>query len=57
MSDFNIQKRQNETPQHALAESFLKSFLEGRSWREIVAEMGISKGSAQRAFCGLPKKV
>src|ERR1700685_1593837 len=27
----------------------------GRSWREIVAEMGISKGSAQRAFCGLPK--
>src|SRR5271169_5538522 len=23
----------------------------GRSWREIVAEMGISKGSAQRAFC------
>jgi DNA invertase Pin-like site-specific DNA recombinase len=28
----------------------------GRSWREIVAEMGISKGSAQRAFCGLPKK-
>ena len=29
----------------------------GRSWREIVAEMGISKGSAQRAFCGLPKNV
>ena len=28
-----------------------------RSWREIVAEMGISKGSAQRAFCGLPKNV
>jgi DNA invertase Pin-like site-specific DNA recombinase len=27
----------------------------GRSWREIVVEMGISKGSAQRAFCGLPK--
>jgi DNA invertase Pin-like site-specific DNA recombinase len=29
----------------------------GRSWREIVTEMGISKGSAQRAFCGLPKNV
>jgi DNA invertase Pin-like site-specific DNA recombinase len=29
----------------------------GRSWREIVEEMGISKGSAQRAFCGLPKNV
>jgi DNA invertase Pin-like site-specific DNA recombinase len=29
----------------------------GRSWREITAEMGISKGSAQRAFCGLPKNV
>src|SRR5271155_2589645 len=27
----------------------------GRSWREITAELGISKGSAQRAFCGLPK--
>lgn len=30
---------------------------QGRSWREIVAETGISKGSAQRAFCGLPKNV
>jgi DNA invertase Pin-like site-specific DNA recombinase len=29
----------------------------GRSWREITVEMGISKGSAQRAFCGLPKNV
>jgi len=28
---------------------------QGLSWREIVAETGISKGSAQRAFCGLPK--
>ena len=27
----------------------------GRSWREITAEMGISKGSAQRALWGLPK--
>src|SRR5579863_7861104 len=27
----------------------------GRSWREITAELGVSKGSAQRAFCGLPK--
>jgi DNA invertase Pin-like site-specific DNA recombinase len=27
----------------------------GRSWREITQEMAISKGSAQRAFCGLPK--
>lgn len=30
---------------------------QGRSWREIVAETGISKGSAQRAFCRLPKIV
>jgi DNA invertase Pin-like site-specific DNA recombinase len=29
----------------------------GHSWREITAEMGISKGSAQRAFWGLPKNV
>src|SRR5271156_2013591 len=29
----------------------------GRSWREITVELGISKGSAQRAFCGLPKNV
>jgi DNA invertase Pin-like site-specific DNA recombinase len=28
---------------------------QGLSWREIVAETGISKGSAQRAFGGLPK--
>jgi len=27
----------------------------GRSWREITEELGISKGSAQRAFCSLPK--
>lgn len=27
----------------------------GRSWREISVEMGISKGSAQRALWGLPK--
>jgi len=30
---------------------------QGRSWREITLEMGISKGSAQRACCGLPKNV
>jgi DNA invertase Pin-like site-specific DNA recombinase len=29
----------------------------GRSWREITAEMAISKGSAQRALWGLPKNV
>jgi DNA invertase Pin-like site-specific DNA recombinase len=29
----------------------------GRSWREITVEMAISKGSAQRAVCGLPKNV
>jgi len=29
----------------------------GRSWREITAEMAVSKGSAQRAFCALPKNV
>jgi len=29
----------------------------GRSWREITTEMAISKGSAQRACCGLPKNV
>ena len=30
---------------------------QGLSWREIVTETGISKGSAQRAFCSLPKNV
>jgi DNA invertase Pin-like site-specific DNA recombinase len=30
---------------------------QGRSWREIVSETGISKGSAQRALSGLPKNV
>jgi DNA invertase Pin-like site-specific DNA recombinase len=29
----------------------------GRSWREITAETGISKGTAQRALCSLPKNV
>jgi len=29
----------------------------GRSWREVTAEMGISKGSAQRAYWGLPKNL
>ena len=28
---------------------------QGRSWAEIVAETGIGKGTAQRAFAGLPK--
>jgi DNA invertase Pin-like site-specific DNA recombinase len=28
---------------------------QGRSWSEIVAEMGIGKGTAQRALAGLPK--
>lgn len=28
---------------------------EGRSWAEIVAQLGIGKGTAQRAFAGLPK--
>ena len=30
---------------------------QGRSWREIVTETGISKGTAQRALSGLPKNV
>ena len=30
---------------------------QGHSWREIVTETGISKGSAQRAFYSLPKIV
>lgn len=30
---------------------------DGRSWREITAELGISKGSAQRAYSSLPKNV
>jgi DNA invertase Pin-like site-specific DNA recombinase len=29
----------------------------GRSWREIVAETGLSKGTAQRAVWGLPKNL
>ena len=30
---------------------------QGRSWREIMAETGISKGTVQRALSGLPKNV
>lgn len=30
---------------------------QGRSWREITAETGVSKGTAQRALCSLPKIV
>lgn len=30
---------------------------QGRSWSEITAETGISKGTAQRALAGLPKNV
>jgi len=30
---------------------------QGRSWREITTETGISKGTAQRALSGLPKNV
>jgi DNA invertase Pin-like site-specific DNA recombinase len=30
---------------------------QGRSWREITAETGITKGTAQRALCSLPKNV
>jgi DNA invertase Pin-like site-specific DNA recombinase len=30
---------------------------QGRSWAEIVAELGIGKGTAQRALSSLPKMV
>ena len=30
---------------------------QGRSWREVMLETGISKGTAQRAFLSLPKNV
>jgi DNA invertase Pin-like site-specific DNA recombinase len=30
---------------------------QGRSWREITGETGVSKGTAQRALCGLPKNI
>ncbi len=30
---------------------------QGRSWREVCAETGLSKGTAQRAISGLPKMV
>jgi len=33
--------------------AFLRT--QGCSWAEIVAEMGIGKGTAQRALAGLPK--
>jgi DNA invertase Pin-like site-specific DNA recombinase len=35
--------------------AFLRT--QGRSWSEIVAEMGVGKGTAQRALAGLPKIV
>ena len=30
---------------------------QGRSWRKLCAETGLSKGTAQRALCSLPKNV
>ena len=30
---------------------------QGRSWTQIKRELGVSKGSAQRAFAALPKTV
>jgi DNA invertase Pin-like site-specific DNA recombinase len=30
---------------------------QGRSWRNITEELGIGKGTAQRALAGLPKNV
>ena len=30
---------------------------QGLSWRQICADLGLSKGTAQRAFYSLPKKV
>jgi hypothetical protein len=29
---------------------------QGRSWSQIVDELGVGKGTAQRALAGLPKK-
>jgi hypothetical protein len=29
----------------------------GRSWAQIMAELGVSKGTAQRAFSALPQKL
>jgi hypothetical protein len=29
----------------------------GNSWSQIQAELGVSKGTAQRAFAALPKSV
>ena len=42
-------------PVDALRIASLRS--EGRSWAEIVAEVKVGKGTAQRAVAGLPKTV
>ena len=43
--------------EHALVDALRIVFLRhrGRSWAQIKADTGISKGTAQRAMAGLPK--
>ena len=52
-----MQSSSESSAEHALVDALRIVFLRhrGRSWAQIKAETGISKGTAQRATAGLPK--
>ena len=52
-----MQSSSESSAEHALVDALRIVFLRhrGRSWAQIKADTGISKGTAQRAMAGLPK--
>ena len=52
-----MQSSSESSAEHALVDALRIVFLrhQGRSWAQVKAETGISKGRAQRAMAGLPK--
>jgi hypothetical protein len=52
-----MQSSSESSAEHALVDALRIVFLghQGRSWAQVKAETGISKGTAQRAMAGLPK--
>ena len=52
-----MQSSSESSAEHALVDALRIVFLrnQGRTWAQIKADTGISKGTAQRATAGLPK--
>jgi len=52
-----MQSSSESSAEHALVDALRIVFLrhQGRSWAQVKAETGISKGTAQRAMAGLPR--